>query len=153
MYWSGCFSLSQGGGLPLFNVESTMPMPLFGSCLQQSCLILPTCCCQVHISCFHAYFEPLCLTLSCPLAAYKTRYGAEALFARKQRNADGSESGEFFSNEEFIAMLDLLVYSSLSALIANLQKHHAWYIMRIASIPTFRRAPFAPLREGVRSSS
>ena len=49
-------------------------------------------------------------------------------FNRSSLCLDSSDSAEFFSNEEFIAMLDLLVYSSLSA---YLQKHHAWYIARI----------------------
>ena len=34
-------------------------------------------------------------------------------------------------------MLDLLVYSSLSASISNLRKHHTWYVTRIAMYRRF----------------
>ena len=34
-------------------------------------------------------------------------------------------------------MLDLLVYSSLSASISNLRKHHTWYVTQIAMYRRF----------------
>ena len=54
------------------------------------------------------------------------------VFDRKQLNADGSDSSRYYINEEFIAMLDLLVYTCIYAKVEDLRAHHEWYVARIA---------------------
>jgi hypothetical protein len=56
----------------------------------------------------------------------------EALLYRKQRHPSGLESSQYVINEEFMAVLDLLVYSSSSAHIDHLRAQHDWYVQRVA---------------------
>ena len=61
----------------------------------------------------------------------------DTLLNRKQRNRDGTESLKYYINEEFIAMLDLLIYSSVSANVDCIRAQHDWYVMRVATYKRF----------------
>jgi hypothetical protein len=56
----------------------------------------------------------------------------EEVFNRKQLDADGLETTRYYINEEFIAMLDLLVYTSIYYNVEDFRAQHEWYITRIA---------------------